>query len=153
MKTACCFSFSPDERDVPTGEHYVRKLISLFPAYPNAYSLLAQNLNRQKKYSEIYELINKMLMCPISEEEGTYVVDGINCAKAVLLQNNEIPKLKELIEKGKLKYPKLALKLDEIGSANSLEIVKLWAEGQKFIHSPVKDFKYGKKFIFTNYFY
>ena len=82
---------------------------------PNGYSLLAQNYARQKRLSEVLPLIEKLLECPVHEEESDSIVDGVKCARDVLIKLGRAKEISSIVQRAKSKYPKLEKRLEEVG--------------------------------------
>lgn len=113
LKAACCYTYSPDDQDLMKGELYARKCIQVAPVYPNSYTVLAQNLNRQKRYDEVVPLVNTMLDLPPQDENVT-VVDGLKAARDALHALGQLHSLNSLLTLAKERYPSMTEKIDEV---------------------------------------
>lgn len=146
IKASCCFTFSPIEQDVERGTAFIMRVIDISPSTINGYTLLLQNLTRQKKFSEAYMWIEKFLACFPSEDPNP-VMDGMKAVRTILLQLKKEEEFLQHINHVKTIYPNLSDQLDKL--KEELEVEKLWIKGNEWIHSPKKDLHYGQE-LFSN---
>jgi len=143
LKAGCCFTFGPVDADVKEGEAFLKKCIELSPVFPNGYGVLAHNMMRQQRYNEVVPLVQKMVACPVQDDNSDSIVNAIKTARDVLIKLNRTKELIPLVEEAKKKYSKWSEKLDEVVSG--IESAELWEKGKEFINNPKKDFVYGQQ--------
>lgn len=141
IKAGCCYTFSANDADAVIAESYIEKCIDLAPALPSGYTLLAQNMVRQKKYDKVIPLVKVVLACPVQDETSNNIIDALNCAKDALVALNQTNQLQPLLHEAKQTYPKLSSQIDKVASDTSIQ--SLWVKGKQWIASPVKDFNAG----------
>lgn len=142
LKAACCFTFSPIDQDLPKGVTYILRIIEISPSTINGYTLLLQNLNRQKKYNEAYPWIEKFLSCYPSDDPSP-ILDGLKVIASILVHLNKETEFPIVVNKAKEVYPHLSDQLTKL--IDGLELEKLWMKGTEWLHSPHKDLVYGQE--------
>jgi len=99
---------------VRKGEGVIRKAIEVSPGIINGYTLLAQNLFRQKRYEEAFETCKMMLNCTPHEETPDAAVDGMKCMSECLVHMKAGQLLEPLMQTAIAKYPKLKERLEKV---------------------------------------
>jgi hypothetical protein len=170
LKAGMCFTFKPGDSlsadELKFGEASIRRAIDLHPTYPNALTVLAFNLNRQKpaRPQEAVEAVWRMLRCPPNVDEvakvsaefvrsgkppaHNFVVDGIKAAAAALgllgAENADV-ELSAMVAEAKAQYPEWSGLIDAANLVSEGATAGLWVRGKAWIASPKKDFAVGEQ--------